>query len=216
MTISTELYSASRKFLPVDGQHIVAHQTETQVVVYQAYNPVIARFAVENQYLGGPSFSYGRMSWIKPNFLWMMYRCGWASKENQERVLALWLTKADFESILGEAVYSTFTAGNYESADVWKQELATKNVRLQWDPDHSPYGGKLTRRALQLGLKNATLEQFGKHQVTHIEDITDFVQQQKVHVDNRQLEQLHVPQERVYRLSNSSLAQKVGLSPLTT
>jgi hypothetical protein len=193
MTISTELYSVSRQLLPVDGQHIVAHQTETQVVVYQAYNPAIARFAVENQYLGGSGFSYGRMSWIKPNFLWMMYRCGWASKENQERVLALWLTKADFESILGEAVYSTFTAGNYESADVWKQELATKNVRLQWDPDHSPYGDKLTRRALQLGLKNTTLEQFGKHQVTHIEDVTDFVQQQKVHVDNRQLEQLHVP-----------------------
>jgi hypothetical protein len=216
MTISTELYSASRKFLPVDGQHIVAHQTETQVVVYQAYNPAIARFAVENQYLGGPGFSYGRMSWIKPNFLWMMYRCGWASKENQERVLALWLAKTDFESILSQAVYSTFTAGNYESAEVWKQELATKNVRLQWDPDHSPYGGKFTRRALQVGLKNATLEQFGKHQVTHIEDVTDFVQQQKVHVDNRQLEQLHVPQERVYRLFNSSLAQKIGLSPLTT
>jgi hypothetical protein len=216
MTISTELYSVSRQLLPVEGEHIVAHQTETQVVVYQAYNSAIARFAVENQYLGGPSFSYGRMSWIKPNFLWMMYRCGWASKENQERVLALWLTKADFESILGEAVYSTFTAGNYESADLWKQELATKNVRLQWDPDHSPYGGKLTRRALQLGLKNTTLEQFGKHQVTHIEDITDFVQQQKVHVDNRQLEQLYVPQERVYSLSNSRLVQKIGLSSLIT
>jgi len=69
MPLRTELYSVSRQFLPVDGQHIVAHQTETQVVVYQAYNPAIAQFAVENQYLGGPGFSYGRMSWIKPNFL---------------------------------------------------------------------------------------------------------------------------------------------------
>jgi len=24
-----------------------------------------------------------RMTWIKPNFLWMMYRSGWASKKNQ-------------------------------------------------------------------------------------------------------------------------------------
>jgi hypothetical protein len=207
MHISTEPYSAMRQFLPVDGQHIVAHQSETQVVVYQAYNPVIARFAVENQYLGGPSFSYGRMSWIKPNFLWMMYRCGWASKENQERVLALWLNKTDFEDILNQAVFSTFTAGNYESADVWKHELATKNVRLQWDPDHSPYGGKL-------GLKNDTLEQFGKHQVTRIEDITDFVQQQKILVDNRQLEQLQVPQERVYAVADTVLAQKIGLTSL--
>jgi len=214
MHLSTELYSASRQFLPVDGQHIVAHQTETQVVVYQAYNPAIARFAVENQYLGGPGFSYGRMSWIKPNFLWMMYRCGWASKENQERVLALWLAKTDFEAILSEAVFSTLTAGNYESKETWKQELATKNVRLQWDPDHSPHGGKLTRRAVQLGLKNTTLEQFGKHQVTRIEDITDFVQAQKVHVDNRQLEQLHVPKERVYTPADSALARKIGVTRL--
>jgi hypothetical protein len=215
MDLHTELYSVSRQFLPVDGQHIVAHQTEAQVVVYQAYNPVIAQFAVENQYLGGPGFNYGRMSWIKPNFLWMMYRCGWASKENQERVLALWLDKAAFEEILGQAVFSTFTAGNYESADAWKQELATKNVRLQWDPDHSPYGGKLTRRALQLGLKNSTLEQFGKQQVARIEDITPFVQQQKLHVNNRQLEQLLVPQERVYHVVDTALAQKIGITALT-
>jgi hypothetical protein len=216
MTIGTESYSASRQFLPDDGQHIVAHQTGTLMVVYQAYNPAIARFAVENQYLGGASFSYGRMSWIKPNFLWMMYRCGWASKENQERVLALWLDKTVFEEILSQAVFSTFTAGNYESAEIWKQELATKNVRLQWDPDHSPYGGKLTRRALQLGLKGDTLEKFGKQQVIRIEDVTEFVRQQKVYVDNRQLAQLHVPQERVYTLTNEVLAQKIGITPLAT
>lgn len=214
MHLSTELYSVTRQLLPVDGQHIVAHQSETQVVVYQAYNPAIARFAVENQYLGGSSFSYGRMSWIKPNFLWMMYRCGWASKENQERVLALWLDKSAFEGILSQAAFSTFTAGNYESEEAWKQDLATKNVRLQWDPDHSPYGGKLTRRALQLGLKNDTLEQFGKQQLTRIEDITDFVQQQKVWVDNRQLEHLHVPQERVYTPADDALARKIGVTPL--
>ena len=214
MTISMELYSASHQHLPVGGQHIIAHQTETQLVVYQAYNPAIAAFAVEHQYLGGSSFSYSRMSWIKPNFLWMMYRCGWASKENQERVLALWLDKTAFESILSEAVFSTFPAGSYASAEVWKQELATKNVRLQWDPDHSPYGGKLTRRALQLGLKGETLEQFGKHGVSLIEDVTDFVQQQKVYVTNRQLSQLSVPQERVYTPADAALTQRIGISPL--
>lgn len=216
MNLSTESYLDSRQFLPADGQHIVAHQTETQVVVYQAYSATIARFAVENQYLGGPSFSYSRMSWIKPNFLWMMYRSGWASKENQERVLALWLNQTAFEEILSQAVFSTFTAGNYASPDAWKQELAAKNVRLQWDPDHSPYGGKLTRRALQLGLKNATLEQFGKHQVTLIEDITSFVQQQRAHVDNRQLAQLIVPKERVYTVTDAALAQRIGLTPLVS
>ena len=212
MTFKTEPYSTSTQHLPFDGQHIIAHQTDTQLVVYQAYNPAIARFAVENQFLGGSAFNYGRMSWIKPNFLWMMFRCGWASKENQERVLALWLPKAAFEEILRQAVFSTFTAGIYDSSDTWKQELASKEVRLQWDPDHSPYGGKLARRAMQLGLKGEVLEKFGKHQVTLIEDVTDFVRQQKTHVDSRQLELLQIPQERVWALSDSALAQRVGVT----
>ena len=51
--------------------------------VYQAYNTEIAEEALR---LGtfGPHFSLTRMTWIKPSFLWMMYRCGWAEKENQE------------------------------------------------------------------------------------------------------------------------------------
>ena len=47
------------------------------------------------------------MSWIKPNFLWMMFRCGWATKVNQERVLAIHLRRPFFESLLAEAIPST-------------------------------------------------------------------------------------------------------------
>ncbi|RZK34097.1 MAG: DUF4291 domain-containing protein, partial [Hymenobacter sp.] len=202
MKISTEPYLEALPQLPREGQHLVAHQHATQLVVYQAYKPSIARYAVEHQQLGGPEFSYGRMSWIKPNFLWMMYRCGWASKENQERVLALWLDRTAFENILGEAAFSTFAAGGYASPAEWQHELATKQVRLQWDPDHGPHGNKLARRAIQLGLKDEVLEQFGRQQVTLIEDITDFVQQQKRHVANRQLSQLAVPIERVYQVAD--------------
>ncbi|WP_196992466.1 DUF4291 family protein [Panacibacter microcysteis] len=120
------------------------------------YNNQIADFAVENQYFGRAHFSYSRMSWIKPNFLWMMFRCGWASKENQERVLALWLKKADFEAILSQAVFSSYQEGKYASFQTWRNELDSKEVRLQWDPDHNPYGEKLARRAIQLGLKGKT------------------------------------------------------------
>ena len=54
------------------------------VVVYQAFNPEIAQYAVQNQHFGGPAYNFNRMSWIKTNFLWMMYRSGWATKKNQE------------------------------------------------------------------------------------------------------------------------------------
>ena len=52
---------------------------------------------------GGPDYNPDRMSWIKPNFMWMMYRCGWAQKTNQERVLAIRITKEGFEDILSKA-----------------------------------------------------------------------------------------------------------------
>src|SRR4051794_5128059 len=115
MKISTELYNASVGRLPKAGQHILAHQTDDDIVVYQAYKPSIANFAVSNQHSGGSDFSYNRMSWVKPNFLWMMYRCGWAEKENQERVLAIWIDKKDFEKILYQAVFSSFNPQYYEN-----------------------------------------------------------------------------------------------------
>lgn len=40
------------------------------------------------------------MSWIKPNFLWMIFRSGWATKENQERVLAMFLRREAFDILM--------------------------------------------------------------------------------------------------------------------
>ena len=64
------------------------------IVVYQAYKKTIADFAVQHQKFGGPDFSFNRMSWIKPNFLWMMYRSSWSAKEGQERILAIWIKQS--------------------------------------------------------------------------------------------------------------------------
>ena len=81
---------------PADGRHLLAHQDGANVVVYQAYRPEIADHAVAEQRFGGP-FSLDRMSWIKPGFLWMMYRSGWATKPGQERVLAIRIPREGFE-----------------------------------------------------------------------------------------------------------------------
>ena len=77
---------------PQSGRHILAQFDADSIYVYQAYRPSIARFAVEHQKFGG-EFSLNRMSWIKPNFLWMMYRAGWATKEGQEHILAVRLRR---------------------------------------------------------------------------------------------------------------------------
>lgn len=211
MTIKTETYKESLARLPKIGQHITLHSQEDMVVVYQAYNHPIADFAIENQFLGGDAFSYNRMSWIKPNFLWMMYRCGWATKENQERVLALWLHKNDFNTILEQAAFSRFIPENYESHDAWRKALEAKPVRLQWDPEHDPFGNKIERRAIQLGLKDAVLENFGKNYVKRIEDITVFSKEQYAFLQNNPPELLQVPIENVYTTGNAELDTSVGI-----
>ena len=87
MNLTVEPYLVQVAHWPARGKHILANFDEDSVVVYQAYSPAIADFVVREGYFGAPEFSYSRMSWIKTNFLWMMYRSGWGTKEGQERTL---------------------------------------------------------------------------------------------------------------------------------
>lgn len=168
MELKLKKYIEQKEHWPTEGKHILAQFTDEAVVVYQAYRPDIGKFASQNGFFGG-SFSYTRMSWIKPNFLWMMYRCGWASKEGQETVLAIHLKRSFFESILLSAFPSTNQLGL--SKEQWNSKIAATNVRLQWDPDHDPFGNKEERRAIQLGLRNEFLTPFSGDGIVKIEDI---------------------------------------------
>ncbi len=210
MKIETINYLEQKQNIPQSGQVILGHQTNDHIVVYQAYNNQIAEYATINKKLGGSHFSYNRMSWIKPNFLWMMYRCGWAEKENQENVIAIWIKKKDFETILEKAVYSSFQETIYDSRENWKKELEQKDVRLQWDPDHDPFGNKQDRRAIQLGLKGESLKAFGEEMIVQIENITSFVKTQKQFLDKKQIENLIVPTETIYKTTNQNLNRKLG------
>lgn len=68
----------------------------------------------------------------------MMHRSGWATKENQERILAIRLKKSDALKILEEAVLSSFSTDSYKDEGQWKAKMAKSEVRVQWDPDHAP------------------------------------------------------------------------------
>ncbi|GGS69584.1 hypothetical protein GCM10010156_30440 [Planobispora rosea] len=72
----------------VPYRQIRAAYTENTITVYQAYDPAVAGPAVAAQRFV-PPFTRERMTWIKPSFLWMMYRCGWAAKPGQEIHAAL-------------------------------------------------------------------------------------------------------------------------------
>lgn len=189
-------YIEQVKTWPTTGEHILANFDETSITVYQAYKVSIAEFAVKNQRLGG-EFSYERMSWVKPNFLWMMYRSGWATKVNQENILAIRINRSFFDEILRKAVVSSFEKSNFSATKEWQTALKLSDVRLQWDPDHHPSGARVGRRAVQLGLRGQTLQRFGNDEIISIENITDFVAEQRGNAVG-ECGQLMIPCERIY------------------
>lgn len=198
MHLITEPYLAQQPYWPVEGKHILAQYDDTSIVVYQAYRPSIGHFAARHGHFGG-EFSFSRMSWIKPNFLWMQYRSGWGSKEGQEVTLAVHIQRAGFDELLRLAVPSTYQRERYASEAEWKQAVAGSLVRVQWDPDHTPAGQPLARRAIQLGLRGEMLARYAREWVIEIEDISDFVAQQREHAQG-DFARLIVPRERVYPL----------------
>lgn len=96
----TEKYGEQLKRWPKAGRHILAQHDNETIIVYQAFRKEIAEYADKNGKFGGPLYNFNRMSWIKTNFLWMMYRSGWAEKNEQGRILAIRLTIDGFLEIL--------------------------------------------------------------------------------------------------------------------
>jgi hypothetical protein len=211
MNLHTELYSQQVVRWPQQGRVILAQFDENSMIVYQAYRPAIGNFAASNNYFGG-KFQFARMTWIKPNFLWMMYRCGWATKKNQQVVLAIRLRRSAFEHILAEAIYSNFVPAIYGSHEEWKKAVEQSEIRLQWDPDHDPNGDKIERRAIQLGLRGDSIVAFARKWILDLQDISSFVAEQRALMAVGNYDQLVIPTEQVYPVSDGEVAAKLGLA----
>jgi len=207
--LPTETYLEQVARWPSAGRHILAHADESSVIVYQAFRPSIARYALDHGAFGGPDFSFSRMSWFKPNFLWMMYRSAWGTAEGQEVVLAIRLSRSFFEQVLRSAVASSHDLGAGESRAEWQARVHASDVRLQWDPDHDPAGGKLERRAIQLGLRGATLHAYATTEVRAIIDMTPLVTEQRAQI--KAWARLRTPVEDVYRVSDPTIAENIRL-----
>ena len=111
MNLDTAPYREVAEAWPETGRHVLAQYDDETIVVYQAYRPEIGLYAARHgRFAAG--FSFTRMSWIKPNFLWMMYRSAWGTEEGQETILAIVLRRAFFDGLLAQAVPSAFPAGS--------------------------------------------------------------------------------------------------------
>lgn len=198
MHIETERYPLQSARWPAVGRHILAYYDDSSILVYQAYRRSIGEYAITHQKLGGPDFSFSRMSWIKPNFLWMMYRSGWGTKEGQEIVLALKIRRVFFDELLCHAVPSSFDPRFFQDQAAWARAVEQSQVRLQWDPDHAPSGAPLARKAVQLGLRREALERFATDELLEVIDMSEFVAAQRQHAAGFDASALLTPVERIY------------------
>lgn len=153
-----------------DRQVRAAH-TATTVTVYQAYAPHIGLPAVRDGRFPG-SWKRDRMTWIKPSFLWMMYRCGWGTKEGQEVVLAVEMTREGFELALRQACLSHYDSGVHADHAAWKKQLRESPVRVQWDPERDLWSRQLPYRSLQLGLSGEAARRYADEWTVGITDAT--------------------------------------------
>ncbi|MCX4667985.1 DUF4291 domain-containing protein [Streptomyces sp. NBC_01381] len=113
------------------------------------------------------------LTWIKPSFLWMMYRCGWATKEGQETVLAVEITREGFEWALRHACLSHFAHGVHADQAAWKRDLRRAPTRVQWDPERDLHLNPLPHRSLQLGLAGDAAQCYADEWTVSITDITE-------------------------------------------
>lgn len=148
----------------------------------------------------GSHFKMQRMSWIKPSFLWMMYRSGWASKPGQERVLAIDIKRTAFDYIMDNAVASTFNKSGFTDYNEWQQQVKQSDIRCQWDPERDIYGNPLDYRSVQLGLRGSALYEYVHNWITNIEDITDYVKMLAEEKKSGTDISAKLPEEKMYKI----------------
>lgn len=157
-------------------KEIRAVYTTDTIRVYQAYNKAIASEAVQKGTFGD-KFKLDRMTWIKPSFLWMMYRSGWGTKENQECILAIDIKREAFDYIVQNAIESTYSDEMHMTYIEWREQIKKSDIRCQWDPERDLYGQPLDHRSIQLGLRGEILQKYVREWIENIADITDYVKE---------------------------------------
>lgn len=191
----------------VPYRQVRACYTDATITVYQAYPPSIAVPALTQGRFVAP-FERGRMTWIKPSFQWMMYRCGWAAKPGQEHVLAIEITRTGFEWALRRACLSHYDAERYASRTAWADQLKAAPVRVQWDPERTLALQPLPHRSLQVGLRGEAVTRYVDDWIVAITDVTPTVRaiHRRLRAGDRAGAATLVPNERPYPLPDDIVA----------
>ncbi|QQJ98675.1 DUF4291 domain-containing protein [Burkholderia ambifaria] len=183
----------------IPTRQIRASYDDRTIRVYQAYSDAIADSALRNGTFVSPPFKMDRMTWIKPSFLWMMYRSGWGLKDSgQARILAIDISRQGLEWALAHSCPSHPDASMTQ--DDWLRIKASAPVRIQWDPERDLSLQPLTHRAIQIGLSKQALHLYVHEWIKRITDITSLAHSVHSLVLQGDFKSAHdlLPVEKVY------------------
>jgi hypothetical protein len=155
----------------IPQRQIRAVYDDRTIRVYQAYSNNIADTALARGTFVSPPFNMKRMTWIKPSFLWMMYRSGWGFKDaGQARILAIDISREGFEWALAHSCPSHPCESMSE--EEWQVMRENAPVRIQWDPERDLLLQRQLHRAIQIGLSKQAIDLYVGEWIQRITDVT--------------------------------------------
>ncbi len=199
---------------PSPPRQIRALYDAQTIRVYQAYGDIIADAALARGTFVSPPFKMERMTWIKPSFLWMMYRSGWGLKDaGQARILAIDISREGFEWALAHSCPSH--SGELMSHEEWQHMKETAPVRIQWDPERDLLLQPQPHRAIQIGLSKQAVNLYVREWIQRITDVTSLAQSIHALVSENKLDTARslLPIEVPYPLelrSTQAAAPRIG------
>lgn len=181
------------------------------ITIYQAYNEAIALSALQAQKFV-PPFSFNRMTWIKPSFLWLMERSGWGRKPNQESILAIKIKRSFWEEALSNAVLTHPEKALYKEDALWEKLFSEAKIYVQWDPERNLQGTKLPHRSIQVGVSRFWAEKYNEA-IVSIENLTTLahkIDQLRKEGQTENAKRL-LPTEKIYPLPQE-IGEKIGIT----
>jgi hypothetical protein len=194
---------------------IRAVYNDQTIRVYQAFSDEIADSAINKGTFATPPFKIDRMTWIKPSFLWMMYRSGWGKKDtNQKRILAIDISHDGFIWALKNSCLSHFDPKIYSSKEEWEELKKKSFVTIQWDPERNIFLEKLNYRSIQIGLSPEAVNLYVNNWINKITDITELCKsiQQKLLEENIPTAISQLPIENIYQINDPFITHNLGLA----
>ncbi|AXT53432.1 DUF4291 domain-containing protein [Aquimarina sp. BL5] len=192
-------------------QEIRADYDRDTITVYQAYGKSIAVSAIKNNKFESP-FSFNRMTWIKPSYLWLMERSNWGTKSNQEYILGIKIKKVSWEKALSIGVLTDPDKTIYKSGALWDKEFRNAKVHIQWDPERTLKGTKMQIRSIQVGIGRDLIKEYNEEWIQEINDLTPLTKKIRLLLKEGKYKEAKrlVPGEKIYEVPDDT-KRRIGI-----